>query len=80
VHDPVADPAEAVHEYGVALVPWDKLPRAAAIVAAVSHREFAARSLDEYVEKLAPGGLLVDVKCQMNAEALRARGVRVWRL
>jgi UDP-N-acetyl-D-galactosamine dehydrogenase len=80
VHDPVADPREAVHEYGVELVPWDRLPRAEAIVAAVSHREFAERSLDEYLAKLAPEGLFVDVKCQMDAAALRGRGVRVWRL
>jgi UDP-N-acetyl-D-glucosamine/UDP-N-acetyl-D-galactosamine dehydrogenase len=80
VHDPVADPAEARHEYGIELVPWDRLPRAAAIVAAVAHREYAERPLDEYVAKLAPNGLFVDVKCQMDAAALRSRGVRVWRL
>jgi UDP-N-acetyl-D-galactosamine dehydrogenase len=80
VHDPVAQPEEAMHEYGVKLVPWDALPRAAAIVAAVSHREFTARPVDDYVAKLAPGGLVIDVKCQLAPEALRARGIRVWRL
>ncbi len=80
VHDPVALPEEAMQEYGVKLVPWDALPRAAAIVAAVAHREFKARPLDDYVAKLAPGGLFVDVKCQMAPDALRARGIRVWRL
>ncbi len=80
VHDPVAQPEEAMHEYGVRLVPWDTLPRAAAIVAAVAHREFKARPIDDYVAKLEPGGLLVDVKCQMAPDALRARGIRVWRL
>jgi UDP-N-acetyl-D-galactosamine dehydrogenase len=80
VHDPVAQPEEAMHEYGVKLVPWDALPRAAAMVAAVSHHEFKARPIDDYVAKLAAGGLFVDVKCQMVPDALRARGVRVWRL
>jgi UDP-N-acetyl-D-galactosamine dehydrogenase len=80
VHDPVAQPEEAVHEYGVKLVPWDALPRAAAMVAAVAHQEFKARPIDDYVAKLAAGGLFVDVKCQMAPEALRARGIRVWRL
>jgi UDP-N-acetyl-D-galactosamine dehydrogenase len=80
VHDPVAQPEEAVHEYGVKLLPWDALPRAAAIVAAVAHREFKARLMDDYVAKLLPGGLFVDVKCQLPPDALRARGVRVWRL
>jgi len=80
VHDPVAQPEEAMHEYGVKLVAWDALPRAAAMVAAVAHREFRARPVDDYVAKLAPGGLFMDVKCQMAPEALRARGIRVWRL
>jgi UDP-N-acetyl-D-galactosamine dehydrogenase len=80
VHDPVAQPEEAMHEYGVKLVPWDALPRAAAMVAAVAHQEFKARPIDDYVAKLAAGGLFVDVKCQMAPEALRARGIRVWRL
>jgi UDP-N-acetyl-D-galactosamine dehydrogenase len=80
VHDPVAQPEEAIHEYRVELVPWEALPRAAAMVAAVAHREFKARPVDDYVAKLAPGGLFVDVKCQMAPDALRARGIRVWRL
>jgi UDP-N-acetyl-D-galactosamine dehydrogenase len=80
VHDPVADPAEALHEYGVALTSWEALPRVEAIVAAVAHRELAARSVADVCAKLAPGGLYVDVKCQADAAALRARGVEVWRL
>jgi len=80
VHDPVADPLEAHHEYGVTLEGWDALPRADAIVAAVAHQEFKARPLDEICGKLAAGGLYVDVKCQQPEEALRARGISVWRL
>ena len=80
VHDPVADAAEARHEYGVELVAFDALPRAAAIVAAVAHREFRQRPLDDFVGKLVPGGVYADVKCQADAAALRARGVTVWRL
>src|SRR5574337_16436 len=34
VHDAVAASAEAEHEYGVSLTPWDELPRASAVVAA----------------------------------------------
>src|SRR4029079_6279772 len=40
VHDPMADAAETLHEYGVTLTAWDDLPRADAIVAAVAHRAF----------------------------------------
>jgi UDP-N-acetyl-D-glucosamine/UDP-N-acetyl-D-galactosamine dehydrogenase len=80
VHDPVADPDEARREYGIELKEWDALPRARAIVAAVPHREFKQRPTDDYVRKLEQGGLYMDVKCQADAEQLRARGITVWRL
>ncbi len=80
VHDPVADPDEALREYGVRLTPWDELPRADAIVAAVAHRAYKQYSADALAAKLQPNGVYVDVKCQADAAALRARGVQVWRL
>jgi UDP-N-acetyl-D-galactosamine dehydrogenase len=80
VHDPLADTVEAVHEYGVKLVDWDRLPRASAIVGAVAHQEFLSRPPEAYAEKLSPGALFVDVKCAHPAEALRALGLKVWRL
>ncbi|MEY8688672.1 MAG: UDP binding domain-containing protein, partial [Leptothrix sp. (in: b-proteobacteria)] len=80
VHDPVAEPAEAMHEYGVELVEWQRLPRANAIVAAVAHTEFVERPLDTLLAKLAPGGVYVDVKSQADRTTLEARGVHVWRL
>ena len=80
VHDPVADPQEAVHEYGVTLTSWDDLPRAHALVVAVAHRQFSERPVRDFVGKLEPGGLFVDVKCQADAPALREHGVSVWRL
>ena len=80
VHDPVADPAEAMHEYGLMLTPWDELPRADAIVSAVAHRALRERSVEELAAKLMPNGVYVDVKSQVDAAALRSRGVQVWRL
>ena len=80
VHDPVADPKEAEHEYGIRLTDWNDLPRAAAIVAAVSHQEFKQRPLEDFAAKLSPNGIYVDVKSQADAGALRARGIEVWRL
>ncbi len=80
VHDPVASPEEARHEYGIDLVPWEHLPRASAIVAAVAHAQFRQRPVDDYAARLSTGGLFVDVKCQADVAALQARGVVVWRL
>lgn len=80
VHDPLAAPKEAMHEYGVELVEWNHLPKSCAIVAAVSHAELVARPIDDYVEKLVPGGLYVDVKACADQAAFEARGLHVWRL
>ena len=80
VHDPVAAPNEALHEYGVELVEWDRLPKVAAIVAAVAHREFKARPLSDYLARLMPKGVVADVKCQFDSDAMEAGGVTVWRL
>ncbi len=81
VHDPIAEPAEAVHEYGITLTPWDALPAEAdAIVAAVSHREYLAMPLAQVTGKLRAGGVFVDVKSAYDAAALRAAGFNLWRL
>ena len=80
VHDPVAESKEAEHEYGVSLTDWDAIPKVEAIVAAVSHKEFAARPLSDYVGKLKAGGVLADIKYQFDTAALEAQGVSVWRL
>jgi len=80
VHDPWADAAEAEREYGVALLPWEALPRADAIVAAVAHREFATRDAEDLGRKAIRGGCFIDIKSRFDADALRGAGLRVWRL
>ena len=80
VTDPQAEKEEAMHEYGVTLLPWDELPQADALVAAVAHREYAALTPAEFGVKLVPGGAFIDVKAAFSAQALGAAGFRVWRL
>lgn len=80
VHDPVADPDDAMHEYRVSLKDWDALPRACAMVAAVSHQACVSRPVPELLDKLMPGGVFVDVKSAYPRETLQAQGLRVWRL
>ena len=80
VHDPVADVVEAKHEYGVELTAWDDLPKAAAIVLAVAHREFKQFSAADYLSKLRDNGVLCDVKCTVPFAELAERGITVWRL
>jgi len=80
VHDPYADADEAMHEYGVKLTAWDDLPRADAIVAAVSHHQLLALPIEDIQKKLIKGGCFIDVKACFDSEALKQAGLCVWRL
>ena len=80
VHDPVADAQDAFDEYGLTLMSWEQLPRAEAIICAVSHRPLMARSLNDYRQKVMEDGCFIDVKSHFDLQALRDTGLNVWRL
>jgi UDP-N-acetyl-D-galactosamine dehydrogenase len=80
VHDPVPDPKEAHHEYGLELVSWENLPVADAMVVAVAHRRFRDIGAEMFAGKVVKGGCFIDVKSQFDRQALSAAGLRVWRL
>ena len=80
VTDAWADPEEAMQEYGVKLLKWDELPKANALIAAVSHRTYQELSPQQIASKLAPGGAFVDVKAMFNPVTLQLEGYSVWRL
>jgi UDP-N-acetyl-D-galactosamine dehydrogenase len=80
VHDPVASPEEARHEYGLELESWDSLPRADAIIVAVSYRQFVNTPLADFHSIIADKGCFIDVKSQFDPLALRTAGFNVWRL
>jgi len=79
VHDAVAEPGEAMHEYGVKLVPWDELPKAAAVVA-VSHAQYHELGVEAIAAKAQPGAVFVDVKSAFDPEHVERAGMRLWRL
>ena len=80
VHDPQADAAEALHEYGVRLSTWQDLPRADAIVAAVAHKSYQRLASEDLCRKVVKGGCFIDVKAAFDTAALAAQALRVWRL
>ena len=80
VHDPVAESAEAEHEYGVSLTAWDDLPQAEAVVAAVAHHEYLEMGEAAIAAKLVKGGVFADVNSCYDQGVLEASGVRIWRL
>jgi UDP-N-acetyl-D-glucosamine/UDP-N-acetyl-D-galactosamine dehydrogenase len=79
LHDPLADPEEAFHEYGVKLTRFDELEPADLIVLAVSHREFMAKT-DALLALGKQGAVFADVKSCMPREAIDAAGLVTWRL
>ena len=81
VHDPLADAAAARQEYGLSLTAWDCLPTDAdALVAAVSHNQYAEQPLDRLTRSLRTGGAFIDVKSAYDASAIRNAGFALWRL
>ncbi len=80
VHDAVAEPEEAMHEYGVKLVPWDELPKAAAVVAAVSHAQYHELGVEAIAAAAQPGAVFVDVKSAFDPQRIAQLGMRLWRL
>jgi UDP-N-acetyl-D-galactosamine dehydrogenase len=80
VHDPVVSREEAVREYGIELAAWEDLPVADALVLAVAHGELVSRPAGDFIAKVVPGGCLIDVKSGLDAEAIKAAGLALWRL
>jgi UDP-N-acetyl-D-galactosamine dehydrogenase len=80
VHDPIAEPSEALYEYNISLTPWDALPHTDAIIAAVSHRQYLEQPLADLLAKLKPSGVFVDVKSAYNSTTVSERGHVTWRL
>jgi UDP-N-acetyl-D-galactosamine dehydrogenase len=81
VHDPLAEPEQALHEYGITLSEWGQLPHNAdAIVAAVSHAEYIDQPVANLLALLKSGGVFIDIKSAYLSESIKAAGARLWRL
>ena len=81
VHDPLAEPEQALHEYGITLTEWGQLPQNVdAIVAAVSHAEYTTQPVASLLAPLKSGGVFIDIKSAYLPEAITAVGACLWRL
>lgn len=79
VSDPMADPGEAQHEYGIFLYSLKDLQPADAVVLCVGHRQF--EELRGNMHKLLnKDGVLIDVKGFFSADDIKKEGLRFWRL
>ncbi|PKO82928.1 MAG: nucleotide sugar dehydrogenase [Betaproteobacteria bacterium HGW-Betaproteobacteria-11] len=80
VHDPLADAAEAKHEYGLELTAWEDLPVADAVVIAVAHDAYKTLGAQAITAKLVPGGVICDVKATFAALNFAGHAGAYWRL
>ncbi len=80
VHDPLADSKEAQREYGIVLERWQELPRADTLILAVPHRDYLQRRTQDFLDKLVPGGCVLDVKGALDLDAMGRAGHSCWRL
>lgn len=85
VADAWADSAAVKREHGVELTPFEKLPKADCVIAAVGHNVYRALSVRQLQELFKPNlpnreKVLLDVKSIYRMDDLRASGMRFWRL
>lgn len=79
IHDPMADPAEARHEYGVDLAGDALDGRYDVVIGAVSHADYAGLRADRLAGLVGEGGLVADLKGMWGGVELPAH-VRRWSL
>ncbi|MGB5349893.1 MAG: UDP binding domain-containing protein, partial [Polyangiales bacterium] len=71
VHDPMASAEQAVREYGIELRPFDAIADLDGLILAVPHRPYLEQ-LDRIVASVRHGGVIIDVKSLLSADALRS--------
>jgi UDP-N-acetyl-D-galactosamine dehydrogenase len=80
VHDPLADPGDVKHEYGIELMKMEALRPADAVIFAVAHEPFVRGGWPLLTKLLKEeGGIVLDVKSQLD-RAARPERVELWRM
>ena len=79
VADPLADPAEAEREYGIALAPLESLKQLDGLILAVPHRVLGKGGWDTLFATLAPGAVFVDIKSAITRTTVPP-GIHYWSL
>ncbi len=79
IHDPMANPPEAMHEYGVTMASLEQFRELDALIVAVSHKEYLAMGQAKLQSFVRDGGILIDVKSALEPTRTE-RGIRYWSL
>lgn len=78
IHDPLADPEEARHEYGLTVVPTDDLADLDLLILAVNHQHYID-SMDELLGRLHSKGVFIDLKAAVDPASV-PQGIAYWSL
>lgn len=80
VHDPLVSAADAEHEYGIALSPFEALRPADAVILAVAHSHYIDEGWPLITRLLKGGkGFVLDVKSKLD-RGIKPNDVELWRL
>ncbi len=79
IHEPMGDPEEALHEYGVTLCDWEDVKDLDAMIYAVSHDFYRDMGQETLLSRIRDGGVIIDVKSVLDPNDL-PRGLQYWSL
>jgi UDP-N-acetyl-D-glucosamine/UDP-N-acetyl-D-galactosamine dehydrogenase len=79
IHDPLANSAEAVHEYGIPLTDWSEFQDLDALILAVPHQQYLDISAIALCAKLKDNGVLIDIKSIHHPQDI-PQGIQYWSL
>ena len=80
VHDPIADPVDAKNEYGIEVLPIERLRSLDAVIVAVAHREFRHLDSKSVASMVKSGAPIMDVKALFNRSMMGIDMLNLWRM
>ncbi len=80
VHDPIADPHDAMEEYGITLTKWEDLEPTKVCVLAVNHTSYKENLTKIWPSILSQNGLLADLKSSLKEELTKEEKLHYWSL
>ena len=79
IHDPHADAAEAMHEYGIKLTKWEDVRNLDGLIVAVGHKAYKDMGQEKLLSLVRHGGVVIDAKSMLNPAQID-RAIKYWSL
>ena len=79
IHDPHADAAECMHEYGIKLTKWEDIRNLDGLIVAVNHKVYKDMGPEKLMSLVRHGGVVIDAKSMMKPTDMD-RGIKYWSL